>query len=113
MFHFHSPNGLGLAKATPYVGAFVIVVSVVESSQSNSPWTDLWRVAISVSLGIFVTLVGMIYHNMETRVSNLERSDLPRLEYEMRHTEVQRQIDRIEKHLEANDRKLDALGRHN
>jgi hypothetical protein len=105
--NFHITSGL--AKAAPLVGGVVIISSIIDSSQQISPWTDVWRVAISVSLGVFITLVGMIYHNMESRTANLEKNCLGRTEYDMRNLDLERHLDRIEKHLEVNDRKIENL----
>jgi hypothetical protein len=99
----------GLAKAAPLVGGVVIISSLIDASQQTTPWTDVWRVAISVALGVFITLVGMIYHNMENRVAGLEKNCLGRTEYDMRNIDLERHLDRIEKHLEVNDRKIENL----
>lgn len=111
MFHFHTSEFGGvLAKITPYIGGAVIVASIIQT-QDSSPLTDLWRVAISVALGVFVTLVGMIYHNMESRVGTVESNYMPRLEYTARSAELDRHLERIEKHLESHDEKIENLRR--
>lgn len=105
--NFHIVSGL--AKVAPIVGGIVIISSIIDSGQQSTPWTDIWRVAISVALGIFITLVGMIYHNMENRVAMLEKNCLGRTEYDMRNLDLERHLDRMEKHLEVNDRKIESL----
>lgn len=105
--NFHIASGL--AKAAPLVGGVVIISSIIDASQEGTPWTDVWRIAISISLGVFITLVGMIYHNMENRTANLEKNCLGRTEYDRANLELERHLDRIEKHLELNDRKIEKI----
>lgn len=106
--HISSHTSTYLSKIAPVIGGVTIIASLIDTD-SSSTWSALWRIAISVSLGVFVALVGMIYHNIESRVSKLEVSSVPEGEYEMRHIDLQKNLERIEKHLEAIDFKIENL----
>lgn len=96
-----------LAKISPVIGGFVILSSFQASSSSPGPWVELWRIAMSVALGVFVALVGAIYQNINRRLETVEATVrtiqreagcnfVSRSEYDGRHNDVVRQLDRIE-----------------
>jgi hypothetical protein len=89
-----------LAKVAPLLGVFVFVSSVEATTAQTSAWTDMWRIGMSVALGVFVTLVGAIYQNLNRRLEAVEtvaRQDLvTRREYDGRHSDLVHQLDRIE-----------------
>lgn len=99
---FSRSLAVGLAKLAPVVGLFVFVASV--EAGGSSAWTDVWRVAMSVGLGIFITLVGAIYKNIERRMGEVEAairtSLLPRAEFEALYENINRALERIENKLE-------------
>ena len=87
-----------LARVSPVVGLVVIFSSV--ESHEGGPWTEIWRIALSIALGVFVALVGAIYQNINRRVESFElaaKTDfVPRKEYESRHQDLMSRFDRIE-----------------
>lgn len=88
-----------MVKLAPIVGAATVTAAVFQMN-AESPWSTLWRLGISILLGVFVTLVGAIYQNLNRRLGSLEgaaKSDfVPRVEYDRRHEDLLRQLDRIE-----------------
>lgn len=96
-----SRNGvLVLAKIAPFLGGVVFVSSLEATAKEADIWVDLWRVGMSVGLGVFVTLVGAIYQNLNKRLERIEiatKNDfVPRQEYDSRHEDVKDQLNRIE-----------------
>ena len=92
-------GALLLAKIAPFVG-LTMIIAAFETEGAGNLWIGVWRIALSVALGIFVALVGAIYQNLSRRLETLEvaaKTDfLPRREYDARHGDVIRQLDRIE-----------------
>jgi hypothetical protein len=89
---------LVLAKIAPLIGGFVVIASFQDTS--GNVWTEAWRIGMSVGLGVFIALVGAIYQNLNRRLESLEtaaKTDLvPRREYDSRHGDLVKQLDRIE-----------------
>jgi len=99
MFAIGKNLTLFLAKISPIIGGFVIVASL-ESDGSGGPWTEIWRISMSVALGVFVALVGMIYKNINDRLENMEKRQelyVTLREYDARHADMKTQLDRIER----------------
>lgn len=88
-----------LARIAPVVGGATIIIAV-QAPPPNDPWGEVWRIGLSTCLGIFVTLAGLIYKNINDRVGKLESAAkdefVPRREYESRHADIMRQIDRLQ-----------------
>lgn len=58
----------------PYAGLLTIVAAVQgESSSSGSSSGEIWRIVMTGCLTIFVTLVGVIYSNINKRIDELEK----------------------------------------
>ena len=93
---------LTLAKVAPFLGGTLVLLSFQVNAATGL--SDLWRIIMSVCLAVFVTLVGAIYQNLNRRLEVLEvtaKNDLvSRREYDTRHNDLIRQLDRIEKALE-------------
>jgi hypothetical protein len=89
--------GIHTFQFSPLVGGAVILSTVIMDATSgpNSAWISV----ISIVVGIFVALTGMLYHNMESRLSKMEEDNLPRREFDIAHKAVQDQLSRIEGHL--------------
>lgn len=89
-----------LAKIAPVIGVFVFISAIQATGSEVGLWTELWRIGMSIGLGIFVTLVGMIYQNLNKRLEVLEnvaREDMvPRKEYDHRHDDLIDRLKRIE-----------------
>jgi len=89
-----------LAKIAPLLGAFVFVSSIEATTANSTMWSDMWRIGMSVALGVFITLVGMIYQNLNRRLETLEnvaREEMvPRREYDHRHEDLINRLNRIE-----------------
>jgi len=96
----HKWFALVLAKVAPWVGGLTFFAAI-EATGSTDAWTEVWRICMSAGLGIFVTLVGAIYKNMDRRLEALEEAAkndfVPRKEYDSRHDDMIRQLDMIHK----------------
>lgn len=90
-----------LAQLSPIVALCLIVAALLADDVGAA--TDIWRIVISIALGVFVTLAGMIYHNLESRVSRIEEKGIVRTEWQLALNSQQSQMDRIEEHLRAID----------
>jgi len=100
MFAIGKNLTLFLAKISPVIGGFVILASFESDGGGNSPWTEIWRISMSVALGVFVALVGMIYKNINDRLENMEKRQelyVTLREYDARHEDMKNQLDRIER----------------
>ena len=101
MFHYLGHGFVhALSRVSPVVG-FVIIAAAIIADESS----DTWKISLSVALGVFVTLTGMIYHNLESRLSKVEDDALPRREFEIAHKAVQEYVDTSQRALK------DQLGR--
>jgi hypothetical protein len=87
-----------LAKIAPVVGGVVIVTSF--QTNASGFMGELWRISMSVALGVFITLVGAIYQNLNRRIESLEtaaKSDfVSRREYDATKDLMIKQLNRIE-----------------
>ena len=103
MLPLHLDYGIGryLMYAYPVVGLLVIVLSLVEDSNPGN--YSLWVSGVGIVVGIAMTLGGMLYHNMEVRLSKQEEDAMPRREFALAHQEIVNQLARMEKHLENSD----------
>jgi hypothetical protein len=86
-----------LSRISPILGLGVICFSLALDSATGA--TSLWISGVGIVVGVSVALGGMLYHNMESRVTKLETDSLTRREFEIAHTPVQDQLGRIEGHL--------------
>jgi len=97
-------TALVFAKIAPLVGAAAFVAAIEAGGADGGPWAELWRIGISSALAVFISLVGMIYQNMNRRLNILEtaaRDDfVSHREYEGRHNDLKEQLDRIERLME-------------
>src|ERR1035437_9027892 len=94
-----------MTRASPIIGgAVVLAVAVMESEVGPN---SLWVSGIGIVVGVFITLTGMLYHNLENRLTDLEKESLPRREFDIGHKSVQDQLERIEKHLSNTDNIVD------
>src|SRR5208337_2477436 len=88
-----------LAKISPAIGLVVIVASLELDGEAGF-WPGVWRISMSIALGVFVTLVGAIYQNLNRRLEAIELSAkndfVPRKEYDSRQQDMIRQLERIE-----------------
>jgi hypothetical protein len=89
-----------LAVTSPLLGGLLILLAV---DSPNGAWNDVFRIVISIVLGVFVTLVGMLYHNLENRIKKIEDFSITRYEFKMSQDPLIAQLGRIEKHLENID----------
>lgn|ERR1035437_198285 len=100
--HLHHSGVLHhLARLSPIIGGVVILVALFQSGGGDSSW----KFIIPIIFGVFVTLVGMLYHQHETRITDLEKDTLPRREFDIAHKAVQDEQYRMEKHIEAIDQR--------
>lgn len=59
--------GIGtISKITPVFGGITFVAAV--QSELNSPWVDVWRLTLTLGIGIFVTLCGVIWRDINRRM---------------------------------------------
>ena len=102
----HLTVGLGhyLSRISSILGLGVICFSLALDSATGA--TSLWISGIGIVVGVAVALGGMLYHNMESRVTQqeqdlkeLKKYFLPRSEFEASHKPMQEQLSRIEGHL--------------
>jgi hypothetical protein len=89
------------AWASPLLGILVIL-SVLESNSGGS-LDEIWRLFMSVGLGILVTLLGALYHNMDRRLTVIESKFIGREEYDRMCKDLVDHLSRIETHLEKTD----------
>ena len=86
------------AKVAPWVGG-TMVLAALEADGRSDLGTEIWRVTLSVILGIFVALAGTIYRDVNRRIAALEAARdgfVPRKEYDERHNDVKESLNRIE-----------------
>ena len=80
----------------PLIGGLT-VYSSLQLDTSGDHWQDVWRVGMSVGLGIFVTLVGMIYRGIDSRIKDLEKVTNDKFvtirEHDQRHAELMARFD--------------------
>jgi hypothetical protein len=88
-----------LARISPILGGAIILSALLLDSGADASW----KFIVPIVFGVFVTLVGMLYHQHETRITSLEEETLPRREFDIAHQSVQAEQGRMEKHLEAID----------
>jgi hypothetical protein len=64
-------------KSAPIIGltSFVcILIDNVTQDPIGSPWIEVWRIGLTLAVGIFVTLCGVIYRDMNRRIDNLYKT---------------------------------------
>jgi ElaB/YqjD/DUF883 family membrane-anchored ribosome-binding protein len=76
MFGLGKNAGVLLAKLSPVAGLIVtiVILQVQQQQQPSNFLTDLWRTLISVVMGVFIALVGVIYRNMNTRADETNKN---------------------------------------
>ena len=77
----------------------IVSAFLLDSGNTDSSW----KFVIPIIFGVFVTLVGMLYHQHEGRIKDLEQDSLPRREFDIAHQAVKDEVGRMEKHLESID----------
>ena len=102
---FGGPLVVKVARLSPLLG-IIILVTILESGPGSGAWDEIWRLFISIGLGSMVTLLGMIYHSIDRRVTVIEEKFLAREEFNIRHQEILDQLRRIETHLEKTDDRI-------
>ena len=99
---------LSLAKVAPFLG-LTMIIAAFQTEGNGSMWLGIWRIVLSVAMGVFVARVGAIYQNLHRRLESREitaKNDfVPRREYDARHAELIRQLDRIEISVSSSKRK--------
>jgi hypothetical protein len=89
----------GLSFLAPLVGGVTVYSSLQAEIPGSDHWQDVWRVGMSIGLGVFVTLVGMIYKGMDARIKDLEKAANDKFvtirEYDLRHTELVKRLDEM------------------
>ena len=106
--HVPSLAGLKIAFIAPVVGGAVIIASIIDSPSNADD--GVWKTLISMGLGIFITLVGVIYYNMkesqsalERRLTKIEENSISRYEIKLCIDAIDAQLSRIENHLVSID----------
>lgn len=65
--------GLGtVSKVTPILGGLTFIAALQAQAES-SPWVDLWRMGVTLGIGIFVTLCGVIWRDLNRRLDEQNR----------------------------------------
>ena len=101
---------LFLAKIAPLLGAALIVVSLQAGHEST--FADIWRIGMSVALGVFVALVGAIYQNLNKRIEALEETKKDFVtfrEYDKRHDDLKDQYDKRHEDLKEQLTRMEEL----
>ena len=94
-----------MARLSPLFG-FLTLFYILQADSGNGAWVEIWRVLLSVGLGVVVTLLGMLHHNSDRRISIIEERYISREEYNVRHLELVEHLKRIETHLEKTDDRI-------
>jgi hypothetical protein len=89
-----------VAKSAPVIAA-VTLISSVESSPAD-PWTAVFRIGISSAVGVFLTLIGLVYLNLDKRITDIEKEHVPRNEYSG-------QLENLKEWTKNIERKIDRL----
>ena len=80
-----------LSKVTPLVGGFTMW-AVIQAQVESSPWVEIWRMLLTLGIGIFVTLCGVIWRDMNRRQE--EQEQIQKARHEENKIEIHAVVDK-------------------